>query len=332
MYARILVTGAYGFVGGALVPALAKAFPEAELFSVSRQAGAVGRAENSAYEAKPIVCDLSRREDVFRCVSELKPDCVINLAAISHIPTAFAQPELTWQTNLQGMLNLLDALVFVEQRATFLQIGSGDCYGHAFAAGNALHENVPFEPLNPYAASKAAADVAAYSYTSQPLLKVIRARPFNHTAGGQSDQFVVSAFAKQIAEIEVGLQDPVVKVGNLDAQRCFLHLNDVVAAYIRLLQCSDLIDSGEAFNIVADKAVPIADILDGLIALTGCEVFVERDLQRVRPTDIPLALGDSAKLRALTGWQPKYDLDAILSDVLFFWRDQLKPGARTTGQ
>jgi len=324
MYERILITGAYGFVGAFLLPALRVAFPGAELFSASRQPLSADSAAQLAGQARHVVCDLVSRQDVFLCMAELKPDCVINLAAISHIPTSFAQPELTWQTNLQGTLNLLDAAVSLGQGVTFLQVGSGDCYGHAFVAGHALDERVPFEPLNPYAASKAAADIAAYSYTSYPLLKIIRARPFNHTAAGQSDRFVVSTFAKQIAEIEAGLQGPVVMVGNLDAQRCFLHVSDVVDAYIQLLQGRDEIDSGAAFNIVADAAVPIADILSGLIDLADREVVVERDPERVRPTDIPLALGDSAKLRALTGWQPQFNLEVILADVLNYWRDQLK--------
>jgi len=317
MKGRILVTGGHGFVGRGLIPALTQAFPDAELYTTSRsQTSAVGRAHN-------IKCDLTDRASVLRVVTEVQPSCIINLAAISHIPTAMAAPELTWQTNLHGTLNLLDALVAKKMACTFLQIGSGDCYGHAFVSGQALAEATPFEPLNPYAASKAAADIAAYSYTRHQHIKVIRARPFNHTAAGQSSEFVVSAFAEQIARIEVGLQPAVVKVGNLEAQRCFLHLDDVVAAYIELLRRRDDITSGEAFNIVSASAVPMSQVLEGLIALSAKDIAIEIDPERVRPVDIPVALGAADKLIKLTAWQPTRDLHYILSDVLSYWRDSV---------
>jgi len=315
MKGRILVTGGHGFVGRGLIPALTQAFPDAALYSTSRsQKEAVGQARN-------IACDLTDRESVLRVVAEVQPSCIINLAAISHIPTAIAAPELTWQTNLQGTLNLLDALVAEEIDCTFLQVGSGDCYGHAFVSGQALPETTAFEPLNPYAASKAAADIAAYSYTRHQHIKVIRVRPFNHTAAGQSSEFVVSAFAEQIASIEAGLQPATVKVGNLEAQRCFLHLDDVICAYIELLRRRDDIASGEAFNIVAASAVPMSEVLEGLIAQSSRDISVEVDPERVRPVDIPVALATADKLIQLTAWRPTRDLHYILSDVLSYWRD-----------
>jgi len=310
----ILVTGGHGFVGQALVPGLLKAFPQAEVCTSSRS------HRQSLTGTRNIVCDLTDRAAVTRLVGELKPVCIVNLAAISHIPTAINSPELTWQTNLQGTLHLLDALVADAIECTFLQVGSSDCYGRAFAGGDSLSEQTRFEPLNPYAASKAAADLAAYSYSVHSTLKVIRARPFNHTGAGQSNRFVVSAFAEQVARIEAGLQPPVMQVGNLQAQRCFLHLDDVVDAYIALIHRRDDIESGEAFNIVSAEAVSISHVLEQLVALSSCDIAIEVDPEKVRPVDIPLAHGSSQKIADLANWQAQRDLPYILTDVLQYWR------------
>lgn len=310
MYTRILVTGATGFVGRVLLPALATAYPAAKLFAAGsgRQPGQLG-------------CDLTDRQAVQALIEHTVPDCVINLAAISHIPTAWGNPDQTWRTNLDGVRYLLDALAAQNTPCTFLQAGSGDCYGNAFRSGAAVTESTAFEPQNPYAASKAAADIACCaSATSQ--LTIIRARPFNHTGAGQSNQFVIPAFAEQIARIEAGLQTPTINVGNLDAHRSFLHVNDVVDAYIKLLNNTSKAGLANAYNIVADNTHSIADVLQRLLSQTSQQIDIQQDPSRNRPSDIPLAQGDASKLKQLTGWEPRHDLTQIVSDVLQYWRTQ----------
>lgn len=313
MFNSILVTGASGFVGQALVPALRLAFPNAAIHAI-------------ATETTPnhIGCDIADAQSVKTLIKSLQPDAVINLAAISHIPTSFDKPELTWQVNLYGPLNILNALQEEGINCVFLQVGSGDCYGESFKLGQALDEDTAFKPMNPYAASKAAADIGCYSYKNRANIKILRARPFNHTAGGQSNKFVVSAFAEQIARIEAGLQTPTMYVGNLDAERCFLHLNDVIDAYIKLLKNSNYIESGSAFNIVSDKATSINDVLNYLVRSANTDIAVETDPERIRPTDIPLALGNSSKLKSATGWRCSYSLEDTLADVLNFWRNHYR--------
>lgn len=308
MYKSILVTGSSGFVGRRLLPALKAAFPKAKIHGSDSKADA-----QSAF-------DITKPESIDDLLTQTQPDAVINLAAISHIPTSFDNPDLTWRVNLQGTLNLLKALQDRAVPCVFLQVGSSDCYGDSFKSGDAVTEETAFMPMNPYAASKAAADLAVYSMRKHPQVKVIRARPFNHTGAGQSNQFVVSAFAEQIAKIEAGIQPPVMKVGNLDAQRCFMHLNDVINAYVALLKSSPEIDSGMAFNIVGDEAISIQQLLHTLLAQSQVEIQIEQDPARMRPTDVPLAQGDASLLKKTTGWRSSTSLETTLSDVLNFWR------------
>ena len=307
MFKNILVTGSSGFVGQVLMPRLQSAFPDATVHGVAHD------------HAPPLSVDLTCKVEVDKLVEQLQPDAVINLAAISHIPTSFENPDKTWQVNLQGTLNLLNALKRAASPCVFLQVGSSDCYGDSFKQGLAVTEETAFKPMNPYAASKAAADLAAYSYRNSHIT-VIRARPFNHTGAGQSNQFVVSAFAEQIAKIEVGLQEPVMTVGNLDAQRCFLHVSDVVDAYIQLLRQHQQIESGQAFNIAPPQATSIKQVLECLLAASTSTIEVATDPALIRPSDIALAFGDSQQLKQLTGWQPKLSLQQTLEDVLEHWR------------
>lgn len=308
----ILVTGATGFVGSALLPKLAAAFPDADIIGLLHNTPAMNLSADIIYQA----CDLTDQQQVKQLIERIQPNYVINLAAISHIPTACDNPDLTWNVNLYGVLNLLNALVYENIACTFLQVGSGDCYGQSFAYGRPVDEDTLFMPMNPYAASKAAADLAAFSYRHKGQLKIIRARPFNHSGAGQSESFVIPAFAKQIVNIEKGLQPPELTVGNLTAERCFLHVDDVVDAYIALLLAHQTIDSGDAFNIVSDQATVIQSILDGLLAKSSKSISILDDPKKQRPSDILKAEGSAEKLKRLTQWAPKVTIDQLLDDVL----------------
>jgi GDP-4-dehydro-6-deoxy-D-mannose reductase len=319
MINTILVTGSTGFVGKYLLPALCKAFPEATVIGLCRHKPLSILPAKLTYQ----VCDLTDRPKTIKVVNEIKPDCVINLAAISHIPTAFSNPDLTWDVNLHGMLNLLNALAGMNQPCTFLQVGSADCYGQAFSSGETVDEKTPFMPMNPYSASKAAADLAAYSYRHQGKLKIIRARPFNHSGAGQSDDFVIPSFAKQIARIEQGKQPAKMSVGDLTAQRCFLHVQDVVDAYVSLLIHRDKILSGEAFNIVSEEPTIIKSILDKLLLKSDMTIDIQKDPSKQRPSDILVAKGSALKINELTQWTPEITLDFLLGDVLNHFRKEL---------
>lgn len=318
----ILVTGATGFVGSVLLPKLSIAFPAADIVGLYYNDRATNLSGDSLTNVTYRACNLTDQKQIKKLIDEIQPRYVINLAAISHIPTAYDNPDLTWNVNLYGVLHLLNALVNTNTVCTFLQVGSGDCYGQSFASESPVDENTAFMPMNPYSASKAAADLAAFSYRHQGQLKIIRARPFNHSGAGQSGDFVIPSFAKQIVNIEKGLQSPELMVGNLTAERCFLHVNDVVDAYIALLLNEQTIASGEAFNIVSDQATAIQSVLDRLLAKSHVDVAVLNDPEKQRPSDILKASGSADKLKRFTGWSPKVTLDELLDDVLIGLRQE----------
>lgn len=324
--ATILVTGGNGFVGQHLLTALAGYSPEkchattldAILADPTQSTGSIGAVEWHQL-------DITDRQATFDLVATLKPDVIFHLAAQSHIPTSFANPELTWQVNLHGTLNLLEAAVKANPAATFINTGSSDMYGASFQAGEPVHENSPLLPLNPYAASKAAADLAAWQYAANSSLQIIRARPFNHAGPGQAVGFVLPDFAAQIARIEADLQEAVIAVGDLSAERDFLHVEDVVNAYIQLAR-SNTITSGSVFNIASGQATTIANVLDLMLQSSSATIRVTQDPERLRPADIHRVCGDSSAIRSATGWAPHYSLHQLVADLLDHWRTRVAAG------
>ena len=317
---RLLVTGGAGFVGQQLLPELQKHWPQASLHATARQV-ADGLDEQG-------VCwhslDLRQPQAVTNCLAQIQPDTVIHLAAQANVGQSFAQEQTTWDINLQGSLNLYAALKATTPQARLLHISSADVYGASFKSGTPLDETSLLQPLNPYAASKAAADLAAGVLAATSSLHVIRARPFNHTGPGQAESFVLPAFAAQIARIEAG-QQTTLQVGNLDAMRDFMHVQDLVQAYIALLNHAEQITSGEVFNICSGQAVSIQSLLDQLLSQARQPIQPVQDPQRLRPSDIHQVSGSYAKLARLTGWSPQTTQAQLLQDLLQSWRHKITP-------
>lgn len=235
------------------------------------------------------------------------------------MPTSFRDPLLTWNTNVLGSLNLLEAIKQQAPDAFAVFASSSEVYGEAFKAGVALDESSPCLPMNPYAASKLAAELAFEQYFKQGIRGVI-ARPFNHIGLGQSPDFVTASFARQIALIESGKQAPVMQVGNLEACRDFLDVRDVCAAYLQLLELREVQDHPRLFNIASGKARKIRSILDEMISQSSASITVELDPQRLRPSDIPFAVGNCDRIRDVLNWQPKIPLKETLASLLADWR------------
>lgn len=300
---RILVTGAGGFVGGHLLPRLRAAFPEAEIATPGLNGGTF---------------DIRDAHAVAELVRDTRPDACIHLAAIAVVSAARLDPNLAWQVNLHGTLNLATAIVGHAPDCLLLYPSSAECYGGSFRAGNPLDESAPLAPLNAYGATKAAADLALGAMAGEGL-RVIRARPFNHTGAGQTTGLVVPAFARQVARIAAGLQPPVMHVGALDPMRDFLDVRDVCDAYIACLAHAGTVASGTIFNIASGIPRRIGDVLATLLALAGIAPEIEVSSDLLRKADIPTASGDSGAARVALGWSPVIAWEDTLRDVLVDW-------------
>jgi GDP-4-dehydro-6-deoxy-D-mannose reductase len=248
--------------------------------------------------------------------SQSKPDEIYHLAAIAHVPTSYRDPRLTFEVNLYGSLNLFEVVKLISRDIKVLYVGSASEYGDVREEKIPINEDVLLRPVDPYSVSKASTDLLAYQYFKSFDMHIVRVRPFNHIGPRQSPDYVVSSFAKQIAEIEKSLKEPVITVGNLEAKRDFTDVRDMVRAYWLALQKGE---PGEVYNICSGKAVSIQEVLDKLLKLSDKEIKIEQDVERLRPADIPLSLGDSTKFRKKTGWKPGIPFEKTLRDTLDYW-------------
>jgi GDP-4-dehydro-6-deoxy-D-mannose reductase len=296
---RILMTGASGFVGQHLQPLLRETFPGATLLTPG--------------------FDVTDRDATHAAIRNAMPDACVHLAGIAAIPAARRDPDRAWQVNLHGTLNLAHAVMHAAPNCHFLFVSSADCYGGSFRAGHPLDEAAPLSPMNTYAATKAAADLALGALAAEGL-KAIRVRPFNHTGPGQTEDYVIPAFARQIARIEAGLQEPVLHVGALDPARDFLDVRDVCAAYAACLRHLADLPAGTVLNIASGTPRRVGDVLQGLLDTAGLHARIATDTARLRPSDIPLACGDAGRAHALLGWAPAIPWEQTLRDVLNDWR------------
>jgi GDP-4-dehydro-6-deoxy-D-mannose reductase len=313
---RILVTGADGFVGRYLLRALRAAFPTAYLIGCAR--------ESVTIEADlTLPLDLLDPGSIAACVAQAQADAIVHLAAATVVPESFADPGRTWRINVDGTLALAQELMRTAPETRLLYISSAETYGLTFQRGVPLDEDAPFAPANPYAVSKAAADLALGEMALRGL-RVIRMRTANHTGPGQSDALVVPAFAHQLARIEAGQQEPVLRVGALDRWRDFLDVRDVCQAYATALAKGGDLPPGTAFNIASGTPRRIGDILDALIARIGLAVEIQTDAARLRPTDVVRAVGNPARAKALLGWEPTIPWDKTLDSVLDDWRQRVR--------
>jgi GDP-4-dehydro-6-deoxy-D-mannose reductase len=304
---RILLTGAAGFVGTHLRPVLATAFPGAEIIGISQHP-----------HAGLTSLDVTDVAAVTTMVRHSRPDACIHLAAIAASRLARRNPDAAWRVNLHGTLALARAILETVPDCVFLFVSSSEIYGRSFRSGGALQETALLEPVSTYAATKAAADIAVGALVTEGL-RAIRVRPFNHTGPGQSAEYVVAAFARQMARIASGLQAPVLKTGALDVRRDFLDVRDVCAAYAACLARADALEPGIILNIASGTPRRIGDVLAELLALAEVEAGVDMADTLLRPAEIPTAAGDASRARAVLDWRPTISWETTLSDVLADW-------------
>ena len=263
-------------------------------------------------------CDIRNYNNLKEIIEKVKPDVIYHLAAISFVPNSLKDPKLTFDTNLYGTLNLYQAVIEQKVNPKILFVGSADEYGIVNKNDIPIKENCPLQPVNLYSISKASADFLSYFYFKNYNLNIIRVRPFNHIGPRQSPEFVCSSFAKQIAGIEKGLIEPIIKVGNLEAKRDFTDVRDMVRAYWLAMQKGE---SGDVYNICSGKTVSIKEILDKLLSMSKKNIKVKQDPKRLRSSDIPILLGDSTKFRKQTSWEQGIPFEKTLRCILDYWRD-----------
>lgn len=319
---RAFITGISGFVGSYLARELVNEGWEVHGIVEQKR----GRFPfDKGLEGKIVLypCDICESDRLTRILRDVGPDQIFHLAGVSFLPEANLEAERTFQINLLGTLSLYEAVRKCGLRPRILFVGSAQEYGLTFHERRPVKEDYSLRPIDPYSSSKAAADLLSFQYWYGSGLSIIRVRPFNHTGPGQSERFVCSALAKQIAEIELARRKPVLHVGNLEARRDFLDVRDVVRAYHLALQRGEV---GEVYNICSERSVSIREVLKDLLDLSQQPVSVVEEASRKRPLEIPEMLGDCARFRAATGWQREIPLEQTLTDLLNHWRNVLSQG------
>jgi GDP-4-dehydro-6-deoxy-D-mannose reductase len=260
--------------------------------------------------------DVTDAAAVSAAIGRHKPTHVINLAGLAVPAVASANPKAAWQVHVHGVLNLAEAILDKAPDCWLLNAGSGLVYGESAKSGLPLDENTLLAPVDEYAVTKAAADLALGALTRRGL-KAVRFRPFNHTGPGQAESFVIPAFAMQIAKIEAGLAPPVIRVGNLDVERDFLDVRDVVNAYaLAVRHTVGFEEPGIILNIASGVPRCIGNILEWLLERSQVKISIEQDPMRLRPSDLPRIVGDASRLRQRLGWMPTHSFDETLAAVL----------------
>lgn len=311
---KILVIGASGFVGGYLLRFLS-ADATLDVYATGYQ-----KKNPDLPFVKMLSLDILSAPDTEKLLRTVNPDTVILLAAQSSVALSFQYPELTMNVNVIGSLHVMEAIRNICPHATLLLTGSSEEYGAVTEEMMPIRETVRLEPKSPYAISKAASEQMAMLYARSYGLKFIMVRAFNHIGPGQSPQFVVSDFARQIARIERGLSEPKMYVGNLSACRDFTDVRDVVRGYRLLTQLGR---PGEVYNIGAGKSICVRQVLDLLLEASNVPIEVIVDKAKYRPVDIPDIRADISKIYADTKWNPQIPVETSILDTLNYWRREI---------
>ncbi len=303
---KAFITGVSGFVGKYLAEhILRNGF---DVYGIDRK---VAEIKGCKIEE----CDILDKEKLSSVVESAKPDVIFHLAALSSVSKSFETAKETKKVNVEGTRNLFDAVVAAKISPIILVISSLQIYGNP--DGLPIKEDAQLRPASPYAESKAEQERLCREYSKK--LKIIISRSFNHTGPGQSADFVWPSFARQIAEIEAGKRKEL-HVGNLDVERDFSDVRDVVKAYLLAVQkCKP----GEIYNICSGKAYNIGKMLDVMRSYSTKKVKVAVDSARVRKEDVPVLYGDNTKFMKATGWKPEIPFEKTLKDILEYWRKRV---------
>ena len=316
---RLLITGITGFVGSHMAE-----------YAISRGAEVIGsvrwrsRTENIEHlqgQLRLIECDLRDTASVHRLLAASVPTHVIHLAAQSFVGASWHMPGETLSTNMTSQLNLLEGIRDFPDPPRFLAIGTSEEYGLVYPDELPIRETNPLRPLSPYAVSKVGQDLMGFQYFQSYGLPIVRTRAFNHEGPRRGDVFVTSNFAKQVAEIESGRQDPVIHVGDLTPRRDYSDVRDIVRGYWMLLEQGE---PGEVYNLCSGRSWTIQRVLDFYLDRSQAKgIAVQVDPARLRPSDVMVLEGDPSKIHKALGWQTEIPFEQTLTDLLEYWRGRV---------
>lgn len=313
---KVLITGITGFAGSFLAEHLLErgGFEIAGTYLSSSSLSSVSLIKD---KINSIQIDLNNESSVNDVVSKQSPEYIFHLAALTSPSESFENPSDFIINNIRAQINLLEAVRHTKLSPRILIVSSAEVYGNVSSRDLPIDEETSLAPVNPYAVSKIAQDFLGLQYFLSYKMQIVRVRPFNHIGPRQSPSFVVSSFAKKIAEIEKGKIEPVLKVGNLSAKRDFTDVRDIVRGYVSLLETAD---AGDVYNIGSGKSYPISEILNKLLSLSDKKIKVEVDEKLIRPIDVPELVCDNSKILKKTGWKPSAPIENTLKDTLDYWR------------
>lgn len=312
---KAMVVGAGGFVGNYLIDAIHR--------DLACEIVATKMAQESFFreDVEVVNLDVLNPGEIEQCLAQVDPEYVFYLAAQSSISRSWKNPVLTVEVNVQGSLNFLNGMRSMRKPPRALMVGSGEEYGLLAPDKMPISEEEMLNPQNIYAATKTCQNMMSTVYHSAYGLPLIMVRAFNHMGPGQSEIFVVSDFCHQAVRIEMGLQEPVIQVGNLKAKRDFTDVRDVVRAYTSLIQFGR---PGETYNVGSGRAVSIQSILDTVVARSKSDIEIQVDPRKLRPIEAPVIEADITKLYETTGWQPEISLESTIDGMLDYWRNKLR--------
>ena len=265
-----------------------------------------------------VAMDVTDGAAVTAVVEEISPTHIVHLAGFSTIAEADHNHEMAWRVHLGGTLNIARAIEATVPQCTLIYAGSGQVYGATGRSGPPLHEGAVLAPTNIQMVTKAAADLALGALAEEGL-RCVRFRPFNHTGPGQSERFAIPNFAMQLARIKTGQQEPLLHVGNLDTERDFLDVRDVVSAYIQAIFTTAPLERGEIFNIASGIPRRIGDVLQKMFAISGVSPSLDAEHGLMRAGEIPRFVGDSSKARRLLNWAPAHTFEQTLGEIIEYW-------------
>lgn len=316
---KVLITGITGFAGSHLMDYILEN-TDYEVYGLKRMNSNLRNINHALDKITLFDGDLLDESSLISVLKKVQPDQIYHLGALSWVTPSWDMPAVYMQTNAIGTINLFEAMRVVGCKARVLTSATPEEFGDVPPEMIPITEETRIKPINPYAASKAAQDMVCITYHASYDMDIVRTRAFNHEGPRRYIHGAIASFAHQIARIERGLQEPVIKVGNLSATRNFTDIRDTVRAYFLAMEKGV---SGELYVVGTDQIHTMKEVLDLLIQHSpmAAEIKVEVDPARVRPTELMTFIGDYSKFKNATGWEMKYTLDETLETVLNYWRE-----------